>query len=70
MLRFIHHLGGKAKPRFEEDWNIYQQWYQDICCRGIGERIWPPEGENEYRKIKSIDPVDLINKLISHTAPK
>jgi hypothetical protein len=70
MLRFSHCLKGRAKRRFETDWNTYQNWYQEICCRGIAERMYPPEGQEEYGKKCKINPVDLMKKLISHTSPK
>ena len=70
MLRFSHCLGGGAKRRLDEDWNEYQQWYQDVCCRNTAERIFPPEGEEKFKKKCGIDATEFIKKLISHTSPK
>jgi tRNA G46 methylase TrmB len=70
MLRFAHCLKGRANIRFETDWNKYQEWYQDICCRSAAERIYPPEGEKEFEKKREVDATQFIKKLISHTSPK
>lgn len=69
MLRFSHCLKGGARRRLETDWNEYQQWYQDVCCRNTAERIYPPEGEEEFKKKCEIDATEFIKKLVSHTSP-
>jgi hypothetical protein len=70
MLRFFQHLSGKTRRQFESDWSEYEQWYQDVCCRDIAGRMWPEEGEKEWRRKRSIHPSVFMNKLIIHAAPK
>jgi len=70
MLHFSHCLEGGAKRRLEADWDEYQQWYQDVCCRNSAEIMWPKEGEEAFKKKCEIDATEFIKKLISHTSPK
>ena len=70
MLRFDHYLSGKALRRFHTDWNEYQNWYKDVCCRDAAECIYPPEGGEEFQRKRSISPSTFIKKLLVRTSPK
>jgi hypothetical protein len=70
MLRFIQHLKGIARCNFEKDWNEYENWYQDVCCRGTEGKLFPDEGEVEFSKKRAINPSVFLNKLLVHAAPQ
>jgi hypothetical protein len=70
MLRFVQHIKGKARCSFEKDWKEYENWYQDVCCRGTEGILFPDEGEVEFSKKRAINPSMFLNRLLIHAAPK
>lgn len=70
MIRFTHYLSGKALKRFRTDWDNYQNWYKDVCCRDAADCIYPPEGGEEFQRKRSISPSTFIEKLLVHTVPQ
>lgn len=70
MLRFTHCLNGKELERFNADWDEYEQWYKDVCCRDAAGCIYPPEGEEEFQRKRNIHPWEFSDKLLVHTFHK